>query len=130
MSVRWLSSNLPGNTEVPSLFVMSRSVSRMEHSWNTPHMDHDTCFDISILYMCDIAMAHRTLDEFGLVVIPSTMSGDDLDKWLAAMQAVDGNGLSERDPNDGTHYSYNTCRDLPIEWYRRLQSDDKLTHSG
>ena len=146
-----LRTSLPVPTEVASLCGMSQFDSMpqglddtecMEQFDSMPGLEDDTddwcieqywsqsakapVLDLSCFVCDDIANAAKTLDDHGFVVFPSTLGQEAVEDFLAAMQAVDGNGLSERDPLDGTHYSYNTCSDLPIEFYRLFQSDGNL----
>jgi len=71
----------------------------------------------------DVKYAARCLDDHGLVVFKSQLSHSDLDEWLEAMHNVNQAGLSEREPFDNTHFSYNGCPDLPLEKYMELILD-------
>jgi len=89
-------------------------------------------FDISFLYqrvmfrMHHVEQAAKILDTHGFCVFPSRLTNDCLDVWLLAMGKVDRNGCSERDPFDGTHFSFGSCEDLPMHCFQALMDDMNL----
>ena len=84
--------------------------------------------DISSLYVSDISDAAFVLDTHGCCVFRSCLEDDFLLAWRLAMGKVDRKGCSEREPFDGTHFSFNSCRDLPTHHYQRLIEDQNLRH--